>query len=219
MYFNYYTVLGMSLSIFFPGILSVIKLNQVRDIYRPFIYLTWIGCANEIVSTYCAFQFHNNIANNIIYTFIESLFLLWFFKRLGIFEGRRHFLNFLIIFFAGVWFTEAFVISPFGSQYTSYFDAIYAFYVVMFSIDVINSVLLTEADILRSPTFLICMAIIIFFSFQIVERMFWVYGLKSTPAFRRGVQSIIIIVNFLSNFIYGLSFLWMQKRRAFTLQF
>lgn len=209
----------MALTIFIPGVIAVFKFSYVRNIYRPFIYLIWIGCANEVISIYCAFRFHNNIANNIIYTFIESLFLLWFFKGLGIFHGKKHFLIFLIILFVGVWVAESTIANPFGSRYTSYFDTIYAFCVVMFSIDVINRMLLTETDLLRSPTFLICITIIIFFSFQIVERMFWVYGLKNSVDFRRGVQHIMIVVNFLSNFIYGLSVLWMQKRRAFTLQF
>lgn len=219
MFFNYYIVMGMAFSIFIPGILAILKFHNIRNIYRPFIYLIWIGCANEVISIYCAFRFHNNIANNIIYNFTESLFLLWFFKGLDIFEGKKHFLNFLIILFVGVCFTESFVTNPFGTQYTCYFDAIYAFCVVMFSVDVINRVLLTETDILRNPIFLICTTLIIFFSFQIVERMFFVYGLKSSVDFRRGVQTIMIVVNFLSNFIFGLSVLWMQKRRAFTLQF
>lgn len=211
--------MGMAFSIFIPGILAILKFHNIRNIYRPFIYLIWIGCANEVISIYCAFRFHNNIANNIIYNFTESLFLLWFFKGLDIFYGKKHFLNFLIILFVGVWFTESCIANPFGSQYTSYFDSIYAFCVVMFSIDVINRVLLTETDILRNPIFLICVTLIVFFSFQIVERMFWVYGLKNTVDFRRGVQNIMIVVNFLSNFIFGISVLWMQKRRAFTLQF
>lgn len=209
----------MALSIFIPGMLAIFKFNQIRNIYRPFIYLIWIGCANEIISNYCAFRFHNNIANNIIYTLTESLFLLWFFKGLNIFERKRHFFNFLIILFIATWVTESCIANPFGSGYTCYFDTIYAFCVVMFSVDVINRMLLTETDILKNPTFLICTTLIIFFSFQIVERMFWVYGLKNSVDFRRGIQHIMIVVNFLSNFIFGLSVLWMQKRQAFTLQF
>jgi hypothetical protein len=219
MHLNYYTVMAMALTIFIPGMLGVFKFNYIRRVYRPFIYLIWIGCANEVISIYCAFRFHNNIANNIIYTFAESVFLLWFFKELDIFKGRKHFLNFLIFLFAAVWFTESFVTAPFGTQYTSYFDTIYAFCIVMFSVDVINRILLSETDVLKNPVFLICVSLIIFFSFQIVERMFWVYGLKYSVEFRRGVQQITIVVNLLSNFIYGLSVLWMQKRRAFTLQF
>ena len=192
--------MAMALTIFIPGVLGILKFNYIRRVYRPFIYLIWIGCANEIISIYCAFRFHNNIANNIVYTFTESIFLLWFFKELEIFRGRKHFLNFL-------------------TQYACYFDAIYAFCIVMFSVDVINRILLTETHILKNPTFLICVSLIIFFSFQIVERMFWVYGLKYSVEFRRGVQHITIVVNLLSNFIYGLSVLWMQKKRVFTLQF
>jgi hypothetical protein len=211
--------MAMALSIFIPGTLSVFRFNYIQKTYLPYIYLIWIGCANEIISIYCAFRFHNNIANNIIYTFIESLFLLWFFKGLGVFDGRKHFLNFLIVLFVGAWVTESFIVNPFGTQYTSYFDTVYAFCAVMFSIDVINRILLTETDVLKNPTFLICITIIIFFSFQIVERMFWVYGLRNSVEFRRGVQQITVVVNFASNFLYGLSVLWMQKRQAFTLQF
>jgi hypothetical protein len=211
--------MAMALTIFIPGVLGVFKFHYMRNVYRPFIYLIWIGCATEVISIYCAFQFHSNIVSYIIYTFIESIFLLWFFKGLGVFDGKKHFFNFLVLLFSGVWLAESCIAYPFGSQYTSYFDTIYAFCVVMFSIDIINRVLLTETDVIKNPTFLICVTLVIFFSFQIVERMFWVYGLKNSIEFRRGVQQITVIINFLSNFMFGLSVLWMQKKQAFTLQF
>jgi len=95
----------------------------------------------------------------------------------------------------------------------------YSFCVVLLGIRVINDLLFTERDLLKNPTFLICIGIIIFFTYQIIEEMFWLYGLKESAIFRQNIQSILMIINLLSNLIYALAILWMRKRQAFTLQF
>src|SRR5678810_319796 len=63
----------LSFSILIAGIIGVLRFAQIRDIYRPFIYLIWIGCITEIVSSYFAYVYHNNLAVGAIYRLCESL--------------------------------------------------------------------------------------------------------------------------------------------------
>jgi len=219
MHFNYYAVIALAFSIFIPGLIAVFKFEHIPDRYRPFVYLIWVGCVAEVVNMYCAYHFGNNIIPSSIYALCESLFLLWYFKQLGIFQKQKRWLYFLILLFVVIWFSNSFLTGTFGGQFTLYFDAVYAFCVVILSIRVVNDLLFREKELLKNPSFLICIGLIIFFTFQIIERLFLVSGFKNSGTFIMNVQSIIILINFLTNLIYALAVLWMRKKQAFTLQF
>ena len=83
---NYTILTILSFSILIAGVIGIFRFAQIRDIYRPFIYLIWIGCVTEIVSTYFAYVYHNNLAVGAIYRLCESLLLLWFFSKVGVFK-------------------------------------------------------------------------------------------------------------------------------------
>lgn len=207
-----------SMSILIAGLIAVFRFGHIKNMYRPFIYLIWIACLNELLSVYLVYNGHYDIINYVIYSLCESLLLLWFFRNLGAFRNRQPWLYSLIVIFIVIWVVESF----FGSRFVRlnyYFDVFYSFCVVILAIRAINDLLFTEKELLKNPTFLICMGIIIFFTYEIVEEMFWLYGLKESRIFRQNVQSILMIVNLLCNLIYALAILWMRKRQAFTLQF
>jgi len=218
MHFSYSTAVVFGFSILISGIIGILRFNQIRDTYRPFIYLIWIGCFNEMLSLYLALNHHYTIVNSIIYSLCESILLLWFFKKLGLFK-RKHSFNLLAVLFVTIWLIEVLSRKRFGTSFTYYFNVIYYFSIVLLSIRAINDLLFTERELLKNPTFLICIGLIIFFTYGIVHRMFWLAGLKNSPIFLMNVQSILIIINFLTNLIYALAVLWMRKRQAFTLQF
>lgn len=215
---SYDTVVLMSYSIFIAGIIGAVKFRQIQNVYRPFIYLIWIGCLNELVSGYLISRGHYNIINGNIYGLCESLFLLWFFRTLGVLKNKL-LLYSLMAFFTSIWLVESFFLNEFGTRFTSYSDIVYSFTVVLFSIRATNDLLFTERDLLKNPTFLICIGLIIFFTYEIIDRSFRIYGLKNSAEFRMNVQTILILINFLTNLIYALAVLWMRKRQAFTLQF
>ena len=209
----------LSLSIFIAGIIGVLRFAQIPEIYRPFIYLIWIGCITEVLSIYFAYRYHNNLAIQTIYTLLESLLLLWFFARLGIFKKHKKFVYLLGSVFVISWAIDNFWSGAFGSRYSFYFDMIYALFIVLLSIRAINNLLFTEKELLKNPTFLICMGLMIFFTYQIIQRMFGLYGLKDTMQFRSSVQRILNLINCFTNLIFALAVLWMRKRKPFTMQF
>lgn len=219
MHFSFTVAAILSLSVLIAGVIALFRFANIGRVYRPFIYLIWLGCLNELLSIYFALSHHNNIINNIIYSLCESLLLLWFFKNLKIFKTKKYLLYFLAFFFITVWIAETFFSSRFGTRFSYYFDITYSFCIVLLSIRAINDLLFSETDLLKNPVFLICIGLIIFFTYVIIEELFWLYGLKNSRIFRQNVQAILMIVNLLSNLIYALAVLWMHKRQAFTLQF
>lgn len=220
MHISYYTTVVLAFSIFISGIIAIIRFKQIPEKYRPFIYLIWIGCINEVIGLYLALKYHNNLICSMIYTLVESLFFLWFFKRLGLFEGRyRKWLYFLAVLFVFIWIANSFFTDSFKSQIVYYFDIIYAFCLVILSIRVINNLLFTERDLVKNPAFLISIGLIIFFTYQIIQRMFGLAGLKNSYTFQMNVQQLLYIINFLVNLIFALAVSWMRKKQPFVLRF
>jgi hypothetical protein len=219
MYLSYTVGMLLSFSIFIAGVIGIFKFAHIGDIYRPFVYLIWVGCVAEALNTYFAYVYHNNIIVGVIYSLCESLLLLWFFSKLGIFKKHRKILYVLITTFVAIWLADNFFSSHLGANVAFYFDIVYALSVVLLSIRAINELLFTEKELLKNPTFLICIGLIIFFTFQIIDRMFRLYGLRDSYDFRRSVQAILTLVNFFTNLIYALAVLVMHKRKAFTFQF
>lgn len=219
MHLDFTTAAILSLSIFIPGLIGIFRFHQIRSVYRPFIYLMWVGCINEPISIYLALHHHYTIVNGVIYALCESLLLLWFFKVLGVFKRHKNILYVLIFIFIATWVIENFFSKRFGTSFGLYFDIFYSLCVVLLSIRAINDLLFIERDLLKNPTFLICVGLIIFFTYEVINRMFWLYGLDNSDEFVHSVQNILMIINVLTNLIFALGILWMRKKQAFTLQF
>lgn len=120
MQLSYTTILILGFSGYIVGIIGALRFNQIRDVYKPFIYLIWIGCVADALSLYFAYTYRNNLAIGAIYGFCESLFLLWFFDRLGIFKNRK-LLYVLGGIFISIWMAENFFSSHFSSRVAYFF--------------------------------------------------------------------------------------------------
>lgn len=208
----------MSFSILLVGAIGIVRFRQIRDSFRPFIYLIWIGCFTELLSFYLVRHHYYNIIPYTIYSLFESLFLLWFFQKLGTVKAKPFF-YFLTTLFIAAWIIESSVTQRFGDNFTFYFNMLYDLVVVLLSIRAINDLLFVEKNLLKNPAFLICIGLLIFFTYDIINRMFRLYGLNNSSAFRTSVSNIQSIINFLANLIYALAVLWMRKRRPFTFRF
>lgn len=219
MQWSYTITMILSLSIFIAGAIAVFRFNQIQSKYYPFIFLLWIGCVTEVISIYFAYRYRNNLAVSTIYTLLESVLLLWFFVKLGVFNNRRNLVYIIGALFVASWTIDNFWAGAFGLRYSFYFDVIYALCIVLLSIRAINNLLFTEGELLKDPTFLICIGLVIFFTYQIIQRMFGLYGLKDSSEFRANVQHILYVISCFTNLVFASAVLWMPKRRLFAFKF
>jgi hypothetical protein len=206
-------------SILVGGLLGIIRFRNIRQEYYPFIFLVWLACINEILGFFIVLSGHFNIINNNVYSLLEALLLLWFFKRLGRFQQKKESFPLLCALIVMVWIGDNFVFHYFGETFNSYFNIINSFTVVLLAITTINEILISDDDILKNPVFLICAGIVIFFTYMILVEAFWISGPRISKNFRRKVFEILYWINFFCNLIYALAILWMRKKQAFTLQF
>lgn len=208
-------------SLFLPILISILRFKLIGDAYYPFIYLLWVGGCNEIVSAYLlSHNFYNNAYNTNVYSLLEGLLLLWFFRNTSILERVKMLFPFLITLFIAIWSIENFVIiGGLGLDFNLRFNIISALCAVLISINIINEILMKDRDILTSPTFLACIGFVIYFIFRILVDAFLLYGVDMGTSFKSKVNAIHTWINLLSNLIYALAVLWMQRRQAFTLRY
>ena len=205
-------------TVFVAGIIAVVKFNQISKVYYPFIVLIWLAGINEAVSSYLVSQGYYTIINNNIYCLLEAILLLWFFRNMNVFKVKALFIIFLVVFIM-LWAIDVLIINTFGTAFSSYFNIVYYFVLVLLAITAINKLIIEEKYLFKSPSFLIYISVIIYFTYGILIEAFFLYGLGASTSFIAKVYFILYWINPICNIIYALAILWMRKRQAFTLQF
>lgn len=213
--FNLVVILSFSISI--PAIIGWIRYLKINPAYYPFIHCIWIGSLNEIISfTLIQNGYHSSINNNL-YALIESLLIVWQFKKWKLFDLSKNLYFLIVSSYIGVWFIEHLIIHDIYYS-TSYFRVFYSFVIVLMSINVINRLITEEKEnILTNSIFLICIAFVLYYTYYILIMSFWYYGLNFNESFLMKVSSIMPFVNLLSNLLFALAFLWIQPKKRFSL--
>lgn len=206
-----------SFSIAIAAIIGLVRRRQLAPVYYPFILILWVGLLNETIDSIMIRQGHSNAVSTNIYVLVESLLLLWFFQRSGSFSRRPWASAFLASVFAIAWITENLVIKDLH-HFSSYFIILYAFTVVLLSINRVNRLILSEKKLLiNQPQFLIFIGFIIFYTYTLLVEIFWIYGLNGGAEFRLQVYRILAWINLIVNLIYAIALLWIPRKREYSL--
>ncbi len=216
---NFKIALLFSISIFIVGIIGIIRFKKINAIYYPFLFSIWIGCVTELISLILAENNIRSYVNNNIYIFIESILITFLFKNLGLFKASKKVFYVLIISLILGWLVENIILGNI-TTFSVYFTIYSSFIIVLMSITIINRLLVkSRRKFFTNASFLLCIAFIIYFTFQVLVYSFWVYGVQSDSGFLLNIFSIMVYINLLTNLIYALAVLWMHKKQEFTLQF
>lgn len=210
----------LSLSVSIPAIIGFIRFKKIDPAFYPFVYAIWAGLFSEIIS-YVLIKNHIKPAFFLnIYILTEFILLLWFFKNLGTFSKYPERFYIILFTLTGIWITENFIIGSL-MNIQSLFRISYSVVLVLLGINEINKLVLTEKkkNITRNPIFIICVGIIILYSFKILIEIFWIYAFnnfKENKFFRDNVYAIFQYINVIVNLVYALALLWIQKKKIFT---
>ncbi len=207
--------LVVSFSIILPAIAGLIKLNQVRWNYFPFILLIWIGLFNEIISTIFIFSTHSNTINSNIYVLIEyALLLFQFYKWNGI-ELKK--CCYLILLGIVVWLIDNVILNSVWTN-NSIFRIFYSFAVILLSINQISKVIINERmSLLKNAIFLICIAFLTYYGCKAFIEIFNAFHLGFSNAFNRNIFMILYFANLFSNVIYAYAILCIPTKQEFSL--
>jgi hypothetical protein len=207
----------LSYSIVFAAIIGLVRFKKISIAFLPFLLFVWLGLTNEVVSYFTGKYLRNNAVNNNIYVLLEACLILWQLKKWGLFQNAKKVFTGFLITFVLFWIIEFFFVYKI-TYVTSYFRIFYSFVIVLMSINMVNSLILSEnKSLLKNPVFLICIGFIIFFTYKLLVEIFWVYGLNGSKTFRTNVYHILAFVNLFANLIYALAALWAPRKPTFIM--
>lgn len=202
-----------------PVILGIIKYRQMEKSYRPFILLLLAAVVTELVN-YTIFV-RNGIPNAPaikIYSLVECILILFLFHGWRFLKENDKLFYLIIFLFFGGWFIESILFAGI-KDFSPYFRIFYSFIVVLLSVNQINYTLMvtTEKNLLRNSKFLICIAFVIFFIYQILyEAAYFVsdYSEKNN-SLTSNIISYFGYINLLVNLIFIPAVYFIPKQGKF----
>lgn len=210
----------LSLSIAIAGIIGIIRFKVIDRSYYPFIYDIWLVLIVEVIVFVLIKQKLYSILNGIvnIFSIVDCLLFTWLFYRWGLFKGNTKLLYWILGFFVILWIVITFFVHGF-SQNNWYFRLIYSFALIFFSVTYFNKLVVSErGNMLHNSKFLICLGLIIFYTFFTVvcATNLTLFQYEYSLQFRRSLQQINVFSNVFVNLIYALAVLWIPRKKAFT---
>lgn len=213
----------LSQSILIAFIIGIVRYRKIDPAYYPFLYYTGAAVLMEILAR--IFTLYERPDLHLpalrVYSFVEFCLFTWLFHNWGLFNRRKAvFFTLLGIFFI-LWVISSFFIHSINEQNFS-FLILYSFALIFFSVNTFNKVVVHErGNIFRNPKFLICLGIIIFYTFFTLVNVtsLSVFKQNVSRSFRVNLQQINVYTNFLVNLLYAVAILWIPRKQNFTTPF
>ncbi len=188
----------LSQAIIIPIIVALIRIKKIDRVYYPLLLLLLIGLLSEFVSFACITLFKTNAPVIKIYSLIECCIILY---QLYLWKNAtryRHMFIVLGLVCVVFWVVETIIFKNINT-FSPYFRVFYAFVIVLLCINQINAMMFYQnVALLKNPVFIICLAFIILFLYQIIyEASYYVGSDKSEVA-----NKIIMGFSYLNFFIY-----------------
>lgn len=214
----------LSLSIIFAVIIGIVRYRKIDRSYYPFLYYIWLMLPIEIVATLLFQNEQWDILNVMLnmYTFIEFGVLAWLFHAWGLFNGNRTFFIVLMSLFFVAWFIMTVIAESIIKSSNLYFRALYSFTLVLFAVSTFNKMVVNHrSKIFENAQFWICLGIIIFFTFFLLDNATKISLVSHTVSkgFRSNLQEIIVFTNLLVNLLYAVAVIWIPRKKNFMTSF
>lgn len=209
---------AFSLSVGIAAIMGWIRIKKIDPAYFPFILLMSAGLLNEIVSLLLVYRGYSNATTFNLYSLAAALLIAWQFKRWGLFKKIRLYYVLQGTFLSG-WLLEYFI-SKESHLFNSYFIIGYSFIVILLCIEQINrEILRVKRKLYLQPVFLICMGVLIFYTYAVMVEAFWIYGLNKSKFFRIRIYEILAYINLFTNLLFAFAIIWIPLKLQYILRY
>jgi hypothetical protein len=215
------TIIAFLLSelILLPLITGLIRLRRIGKGYQPFFALLIIGFITEIVSFILIKGFHRSNAIPInIYILLEWTLISLQFHIWGFLGQQKKVFYTLVTITVLLWCVENLVFSKI-TEFSPYFRLFYSFLIVLLSVNKINYMITHDnRNLLRNPSFLICIGFIIYFLYMIIYRWAYQVSLYGKSDISNKIIFFMAYVNALTNAIFAIALLLIPAPVKFTLR-
>lgn len=171
MHFDFTVFAGFSISL--AAIIGWLRYKNLDPDFFPFLILITMGLVNETISYIVIGMKKSNAVNFNIYTLLELLLLTWQFQKWKLFGKKAIWAKTIALTGIVFWLAENFLVNSIRS-FNSYFLIFSAYIIVLMSITMINRLALKENNLLiKNPIFLICLGLLLFFTYAVLVEAFW----------------------------------------------
>lgn len=213
----------LSLSIIFAVIIGIVRYRKVNTSYYPLLYNVFLVLLVELSAMALMSSGKPKTFTALLNLFSITDFILftWLFHNWGLFNRRKDVFIYIIAIFFIAWVILTLFLD--GLTFPNfYFRILYSFALIFFSVNTFNKVVVHErGNIFRNPKFLICLGIIIFYTFFVLVCVTNVSVVRQsvTKLFRSHLQEINVYSNLLVNLLYAVAILWIPRKQNFTTPF
>jgi len=182
------------------AILAIYKWNKVqRDFHPLFVYVN-ISAFFSLVQLFLL----GNLTSNV-FVLAEGISLLLVFKAWNYLDRYPRLINILLALFFIVWVMEYAIMGK-NDQILLYYRVFYSFVLVILSVNAMNfEIVHYKGNLLKYPQFLILIALILYFTYNVMLESFYIAGIKSSFEVKR-------IINIISKSIILVAILWIPSK-------
>lgn len=206
-------MLLLNLSLLLPAFAVTIKISGNKNLL-PLLICFYFGLITTLFFYFLKTPAQKNIAANC-YIFLEYGLLLWQLHKWGIPAKRQMLLVFLCTGFI-FWGYSSLCIFDFGERNTV-FRIVYSFILVLLSIEIINKLAFERHSLIRDHRFLIALALIFFYTYNIIIETFCISVSLFSAQFLKSVFSIKTYLNFSINILYFIALLCIPTKKKFSI--
>lgn len=209
---------AFSLTVGIGALIGWIRIRKTDPAFYPFLWLLLLGFLHELSSLIVVERGYSNALTYNLFTLAEAMLICYQFYRWGLFEQNRKLYYVIQFLLAAGWLMEL-LFREGLETYFSYFIIGYATLIVFMAINVLNNVLFKEPGLmLFQPEFLICMGLIVYFTYTILVEVFWFYGLNKSSIFRIRIYELFGYINLFTNLVFAFATLWIPLKRHYIMQ-
>ncbi len=206
-----------------PFCVALFRWRRIEKTYYPFYILLTLGVIEEAVSFLTIHFYRNNAPSVNIYGFLECSVIFWQFycwNGFRSFGSRLSWLFALQIGSFGLWAVCNLVFFHLNDFMFPFYRILYPFVVVLLSVNEINLMITHDnRNLYRNPRFVICLAFIIFFLYQILyEGAFLVGDTDKTEVVPNEIIRLFGYVNAFVNGMYLIAALLVPRKRSSTFE-
>lgn len=205
----------LAYAVFFPALVALIKIWNASPQYRPILTLLILAGITELISSVGKFfSFRNDLVYNV-YTILESILFVICFHYWGVIS--RKWAGALLVLNLLVWCWDMYSVSI-STTLVSHHTTVAAMINIFLCILVVNSFILSnERKLLKHPKVLICLTLIMMYTYIVLTELFWRYGQSFSDNFLIQVNRIFTYTNFIGSLLLGYAILWIPRKQTFLL--
>ena len=216
---NFWIYVALSSSVLLPATAAFIRHKKVEREYTPFHFLLGAMALQEVLTLPVVLLGYAQAMITNTFMLAEVLLLLWQFQRWQLFERQQVLYRSLLAGITAFWIGTTFFL-PLHWGFNSPFIFFGSLLILVLATNMMSrQIIRCNGALLRNSIFLICAALLFFFTYLALVEIFWAFSLDKSRAFQERIYTILSFVNLITNLIYLDAVLCLPTKRPYFLLF